>query len=69
MRVACGDDVERVGGLDAAAAARFVMTVAGSRRASTVNTIVVSTRGPQYPTRPTRPLPAPDSLLAFFEAR
>lgn len=44
MRVACSDDVDRIGALDAAAVARFVMVVAGSRRASTVNTIVVATR-------------------------
>jgi site-specific recombinase XerD len=44
VRVACDDDVDRIGGLDAAAVARFVITVSGSRRASSVNTIVVATR-------------------------
>jgi site-specific recombinase XerD len=44
MRTACGDDVDRVSALDASAVARFVMTIAGPRRASSVNTIVSTTR-------------------------
>ena len=44
MRLACNDDVDRIARLDAAAVARFVIAVSESRRASSVNTIVVSTR-------------------------
>lgn len=41
---ACRDDVERIGLLTAADVARFVGAVGEGRRASTVNTIVVSVR-------------------------
>lgn len=44
MSVACADDPSRVGLLTAGDVARFVIGVAEGRRASTVNTIVVSVR-------------------------
>lgn len=44
MSVACGDDPDRIGLLTAADVARFVTAVAEGRRASSVNTTVVSVR-------------------------
>lgn len=41
---ACSDDVNRIGALTAGDVARFVTAVSEGRRASTVNTIVVSVR-------------------------
>jgi site-specific recombinase XerD len=44
MSASCGDDATRIESLTAADVARFVMGVAAGRRASTVNTTVVSVR-------------------------